>query len=87
MTLAARAKQAKSYIASGGRPGDSGPDILELNLDQDFDFFRHPRAGGDPGPRVGCVRLGQPSPESVRVMASISRTILDPRLRGEDKVC
>jgi hypothetical protein len=36
---------------------------------------------------VGCVRQVQPSPESVRGMASMFHTTLDPRLRGDDKVC
>jgi len=66
-----------------------GISALDLGLepDQGLDFVRHPRGGGDPGPRVGCVRQVQPSPESVRVMASISRTTPDPRLHGDDKVC
>jgi len=33
---------------------------------------RHPRAGGDPGPRAKGVRLASPSPAILRAIASIS---------------
>ncbi|WP_204319691.1 hypothetical protein, partial [Klebsiella pneumoniae] len=60
---------------------------LGLDLDQDLDFFRHTRGGGDPGPGAEPLWQVPSSPDGVRAVAPISRITLDPRLRGDDKVC